>query len=974
MADKNLNPAQLKEILGLLKQIKKGYDSLKEDIPNPFKDIDASNVEKTVKDLGGATKVLKQWTLELDKIDDKLDEAGKNAKGLFSTFTNILAEVKNNNEQLNIGKKSIAAFQSIAEKLRDDQLGITELGYKDLQNLKAKGEKAKANLTSSTKELKLQIEKGVLNKEQIAAAKTLIAENEKEAVAVQDTLNLTEQRLETEKSIQKTLGITGGLFKGIAKSLEHIGIESEHFEKINEDLREAAKTGSGLNVVAAGFKGIAKGIGSALADPAVQLGVAGGILHTMVEAGMEFSHETSQIQKNLGLSKTAAAEMNTELEHMAVHSEGVLMNHSDLVKANSELNASLGTSVIYSAKQLQDNIKLKEVAGLEADEREGILKFSMLTGKSQEVIYDSIGKQNKGALSNKKVLSEVLKTSGQLSAQYKNNPDLLAKAVTQAQKLGMTLEQTKNISKGLLNFEDSIAAEMEAELLTGQSLNLEQARYLALQGDSAGAAAELMKNLGPNGLSKFQSMNIVQQEAYAKALNMSTDELADSLVKQKQLESIGKEESAALKKRVAELKASGEMEKAAELEKQALAGKSVALAEQELGTKEKLDKSMASIKSSFTSMVAGPMAKTLELFSGLLEKIAGNPVGKMIIGFAGGAAALGALILGTVAAVKTVKSLLGRGPADRTAKATESIDRKIGRGGSMGADGGGTPGRRGKKGKKGKFGSIASMAMTGLGMASMLGGGEEMSGEDMASTGMDIADVASDMGSSQASKATKTASTAAKGGGFLSKAGSFFGGIGKKMGGGLGSIKKLFQGPIAKGFSRILGPAVALIESISSASSLISDAREKKSAGEKIDTGSLGKSLVQAAAYPIANLATNLIPGVGQAVSIADATLGAFGMSPIKWLSDNLIDLIPNDAFSGLGGLAVGEKAMATGGIVNGPTRALIGEAGAEAVIPLDKFYAKFDELISVVKAGGHVYIDGNKVGQSLVLTNSKLG
>ena len=41
-------------------------------------------------------------------------------------------------------------------------------------------------------------------------------------------------------------------------------------------------------------------------------------------------------------------------------------------------------------------------------------------------------------------------------------------------------------------------------------------------------------------------------------------------------------------------------------------------------------------------------------------------------------------------------------------------------------------------------------------------------------------------------------------------------------------------------------------------------------------------------------------------------------------------------------------------------------EAGSEAVIPLDKFYAKLDELISVVKSGGHVYLDGTKVGTAM--------
>jgi hypothetical protein len=65
-------------------------------------------------------------------------------------------------------------------------------------------------------------------------------------------------------------------------------------------------------------------------------------------------------------------------------------------------------------------------------------------------------------------------------------------------------------------------------------------------------------------------------------------------------------------------------------------------------------------------------------------------------------------------------------------------------------------------------------------------------------------------------------------------------------------------------------------------------------------------------------------------------------------------------------------KKMATGGIVTSPTRAIVGEAGTEAVIPLDKFYAKLDELIATVKQGGNVYLDGNKVGTALAVASHK--
>ena len=64
---------------------------------------------------------------------------------------------------------------------------------------------------------------------------------------------------------------------------------------------------------------------------------------------------------------------------------------------------------------------------------------------------------------------------------------------------------------------------------------------------------------------------------------------------------------------------------------------------------------------------------------------------------------------------------------------------------------------------------------------------------------------------------------------------------------------------------------------------------------------------------------------------------------------------------------------LATGGIVTKPARALVGEAGPEAVIPLREFYAKMDELINVVKEGGDVVMDGRKVGSTLQLASYKL-
>ena len=257
------------------------------------------------------------------------------------------------------------------------------------------------------------------------------------------------------------------------------------------------------------------------------------------------------------------------------------------------------------------------------------------------------------------------------------------------------------------------------------------------------------------------------------------------------------------------------------------------------------------------------------------------------------------------------------------------------------------------------MGSIGSMFQGGAGAAT-----QAASGATQAAAGATQA----------AAGATQAASSS---GGLLSKAWSgikgFAGKAGNVIGKGLGGVKSVLGGPIAKGFGKALGPIFAAISGISAVSNVISSAKDQKAKGQKVDFGSVGKKIVQAGAYPIANLATNLIPGVGTAISIADGILSAFNMSPIKWITDNLIDLVPNDAFTGLGKLAVGEKAMAIGGIVNKPTKALVGEAGPEAVIPLDKFYAKLDELIAVVKQGGDVYLDATKVGTAMAVSTYKV-
>jgi phage-related protein len=110
-------------------------------------------------------------------------------------------------------------------------------------------------------------------------------------------------------------------------------------------------------------------------------------------------------------------------------------------------------------------------------------------------------------------------------------------------------------------------------------------------------------------------------------------------------------------------------------------------------------------------------------------------------------------------------------------------------------------------------------------------------------------------------------------------------------------------------------------------------------------------------------------------LSMVDSTINTIieGLNKIPGIKLEPIDLNITDSITSL-------VPLAKGGIVTKPTQALIGEAGPEAVIPLNKqinvnldpLLERINVLIKLVENGGNVYLDGNKVGTAMSLSTFK--
>ena len=128
------------------------------------------------------------------------------------------------------------------------------------------------------------------------------------------------------------------------------------------------------------------------------------------------------------------------------------------------------------------------------------------------------------------VLKDIAQSSEAMAKFTDASGENIAKAAIMATKLGTNLNTVSGIMSGLLDFQSSLSAEMEASVLIGRQLNFQKARELALNNDIEGAMAEVVSQLGSE--EEFTNLNSIQRDALAKSIGVGTDQLAKFITNQ----------------------------------------------------------------------------------------------------------------------------------------------------------------------------------------------------------------------------------------------------------------------------------------------------------------------------------------------------------------------------------------------------------------------------------------------------------
>lgn len=256
-----------------------------------------------------------------------------------------------------------------------------------------------------------------------------------------------------------------------------------------------------------------------------------------VESLIKANGQIAEIRRNMGVSAVEALKFRGHISAAAASSNSLRVNSEALLETNQSLNDALGTSLAFDQDTLVTNTKLLDAKVLTAEAASNLASNARVHGEStsqalalQENIVNSVNKEHGVRLSLKGVLEATNKITGQIRAQLAANPEAIAHAVTKAKALGVELSEIAGIGKSMLDFESSISAELEAQVLTGKQLNFGQARLAALTGDYATLAEEITNQVGD--FYEFSKLNVIQQDAVAKAAGMTSDSLSDMLFKQ----------------------------------------------------------------------------------------------------------------------------------------------------------------------------------------------------------------------------------------------------------------------------------------------------------------------------------------------------------------------------------------------------------------------------------------------------------
>ena len=610
----------------------------------------------SIRELLGLSTKRSQQDKDLLKANTDINKQIYNQSVGIGSIESKTKQIIKNNEVLRKGKVQESSLEAkiadVNAKGNKARLGrvktAVEVGKKLAAELKAREEILKdETLSEETRQKALDSRDKEIGRLDTLISKKMSSLSKDEQSLVFTRLNIhelenqnkqREKELKIAEKLKDTMGMTGKLGKLLGTIPGLGGIAGDAVSEVESEIQKSVEKGGKIpsKMKAAGmiFTKMKDNVKKALTDP---LTIAIALATQLVKAFKAVDEQSGEFAKSQGLSYATTVELRGEMSSIARSSKDILVTSKGLMESQARLSNLMGSQVRFSDEMLEDFTQLDKRLKMSEKTQELIAFQSLKTGKSAKGLTAEINgqvlkqnEQRKISMSFKEVQDAIGESSKAIRLNFQGSVKELVNQVSAAKALGTNLAGVEDISSSLLDFESSIQAELEAELLLGKEINLEKARQAALQGDMATVADEVLKNTAI--MNAFETKNVIAQEKAAAALGMSRNDLANMVTEQQQLEAVranGFEDMKAAQEEYNDLRAQGYSAEEAAL---ATGGQALQDQMESASAAERLAAVMEQIQEIFIGM-AEPI---LGLVNGILEMTNGaENLGKILMGIAG---------------------------------------------------------------------------------------------------------------------------------------------------------------------------------------------------------------------------------------------------------------------------------------------------------------------------------------------------
>lgn len=268
---------------------------------------------------------------------------------------------------------------------------------------------------------------------------------------------------------------------------------------------------------------------------------------------LKFDTAAWHFRKAMGMTRADSGVLRKNAERLAIEYAHIGVSAEMAYDATMALGEAMGGAQMVSFQMARNVAVMRSQFGIAEKDSVGFMQNLAAVSKStmqaqEDSMYIAQNIASAAGVGLNTVMQDVAKATGPAVMMLSRVPSIAIKSAIELRRMGTSLKDAAGSSRHILDFTESINEEMEASVLLGQNLNLQRARELAYAGDIVGSQQEMVKRARQIG---FESKDIFQKEAVAKAMGMSVEQLLKMLQTERQIEQIrlrgSAEERAALK-------------------------------------------------------------------------------------------------------------------------------------------------------------------------------------------------------------------------------------------------------------------------------------------------------------------------------------------------------------------------------------------------------------------------------------------